>query len=148
MTKEYSREQLWKLFETLPQELKEAIFSEDTANNINNACTNNGIEDDRISEVAKYTGQVLLGVLLPADFQKTLEKEVGFNKTVAKSIASDITSSVFFPVREFLNQLYETDVVPIEKTKPVSPVEVEEEPVAEGKPTRRKGPDTYREPLE
>jgi len=36
----------------------------------------------------------------------------------------------------------------MEKTEPISPAEIEEEPAVEEKPTKRKGPDTYREPLE
>ena len=62
MTEEFSREQLWKLYEKLPPELREAIFSEETANNIWDICIRNGIEDNRISEIAKYVGRVLLGV--------------------------------------------------------------------------------------
>ena len=58
MPKEYTREQLWKLYEKLPGELKEAIFSVGTADSIYDICERNKIEDDRVSEIARYTGRL------------------------------------------------------------------------------------------
>jgi hypothetical protein len=43
MPEEYTKEQLWKLYEKLLEELKEAIFSEETANSIWDICSRNGI---------------------------------------------------------------------------------------------------------
>ena len=84
MPNKYTTEQLWKLYEKLPQELKEAVFSEETANNIYDICTRNEIEDDRISEIARYTGRVLMGILPLDEFQEVLEKELKLKKDLAK----------------------------------------------------------------
>ena len=84
MQKEYSKEELWKIYDKLPEELKEVIFSEGTSDNIFNICSRNGIADERISKVAKYVGRVLMGLLPPNEFLETLEKELKLEKEISK----------------------------------------------------------------
>jgi len=140
---EYTKEQFWKLYEKLPEELKDAIFSEETANDIGDICERNRVEDEKASEVAKYTGRVLLGVLLPDEFQKTLEKEVGLEKEVAKKVAQEISRFVFFPVKESLASLYKVEAAP--PTRPsIEAAPPKEKPAEEVE----KKPDIYREPVE
>jgi hypothetical protein len=141
MPKEYSKDQLWKLYEKLPEELKEAIFSTETADNIYNVCAKNEVEDERISEIARYTGQVLLGVLPPEDFQETLEKELKLTKDLAKKINQGINRFVFYPLKPELEELYKTEITPSAKPSEVTPPEEE-------KPAAPKGPDIYREAIE
>jgi len=141
MPKEYSKEQLWKLYEKIPQELKEAIFSEDTAESIWEICSRNGIEDERISEIARYTGRVLLGILPPADFQETLEKELKLGKEVAKKVSQEINRFIFYPVKSSLEELYKIEIAPPAKPTGITPPP-EEKPSA---PPRK---DVYREPIE
>lgn len=102
----YTREQLDQIYEKLPEELQEAIFSVETADAVYNACMAQNIVDERGNKVAELTGQVLMGLLLPEDFQKSLEKEGGIKKEAATNIARDITRFVFFPVKESLRQLH------------------------------------------
>ena len=109
---DYTKEQFWKLYEKLPEELKDAIFSEETANNISSVCERNKVEIEKVSEVARYTGRVLLGVLPPDEFQKTLEKKVGFKKEIAKKVAQEINRFILFPVKESLAALYKTEIAP------------------------------------
>ena len=145
MLTEYSKEQLWKTYETLPQELKEAIFSEETANNIWDICSRNGIEDERVSEVARYTGRVLMGLLPPEEFQKSLEKDLKLGKEVVKKVNQEINRFVFYPVKTSLEELYKIEIAPpagMPKVGPPLPSEEKEEP------EKRKGPDVYRESIE
>ncbi|PIZ89155.1 MAG: hypothetical protein COX90_00850 [Candidatus Nealsonbacteria bacterium CG_4_10_14_0_2_um_filter_38_17] len=144
---QYTREQKWKLYEKLPQELKDSYGAEETGEAIYNACVENGVEE-KLPQIVDFTGQVLLGLLPPEEFQDTLEKNLGLDRETAKKITHGINRFIFFPVKEVLNQLYGTEAVSMEKTEPISPAEIEEEPAVEEKPTKRKGPDTYREPLE
>ena len=154
MPKEYSKEQLWKLYEKIPQELKEAIFSEDTAESIWEICSRNGIEDERISEIARYTGRVLLGILPPADFQETLEKELKLGKEVAKKVSQEINRFIFYPVKPALEQLYQIGIAPSEEIEEApSRVSAKEEKTEisekkEEKPETPPRKDTYREPVE
>jgi len=142
MTKEYTKEQLWKLYEKLPEELQEAIFAEETANSIWDICERNKVE--QVSKAAKYTGWVLMGILPPEEFQETLEKELELKKEVAKKVAQEINRFVFYPVKPALEELYKMGVKssekPIEKQKTEAMPEEEKVPA----PPRK---DIYREPL-
>jgi len=111
MTKKYIKEQFWKLYEKLPQELKYALFAEETGDNIYNICQRNKIEE-RLGEIVDYVGQVLLGVLAPEDFQKTLEEELLIEGDVAKKVFQEINRFILYPVKEALGSLYETEFAP------------------------------------
>ena len=140
MIKEYSHEQIWKLYEKLPKELKEVVFAEETANSIHDICARNKIEDERISEIARYTGRVLMGLLPPDEFQEILEKELKLKKDVAKKITREINRFIFYPVKTSLGQLYKIEIAPPAQMK-VTP------PVSE-KPSAPPGKDVYREAVE
>ena len=141
MPREYTKEQLWKLYEKLPKELQEAVFSEETANNIDDICTRNGIEDNRISEIARYTGRVLMGVLPPEDFQETLEKELKLEKDLAKKVSQEINRFIFYPVKASLEELYKIEIAPPAKPTGITPPPEEKPPVPPGE-------DIYRESIE
>jgi hypothetical protein len=129
---DYPKEQLWTLYESLPDDLKDAIFSEKTAEAIYSICQRYGLEKET-DKIAKYTGYVLLGLLSPEDFQKELQDNLKLNQYSAKKIALEINRFVFFPVKESLEALY--------KIKPILP----EEKV---QPYQKRGKDPYREPIE
>lgn len=140
MAEKYTREQLFKLYEKLPDELKDAILSEGTADSIESVCKRNNIEGENISKVAEYTGRVLLGVLPPDEFQKTLEKEVKLKKEVAKKVAREINRFIFFPVKSSLEEIYKIEIAPPARPKVTPPPEVA--------PKKERKPDVYREPIE
>jgi hypothetical protein len=149
---EYTREQKWNLYKKLPQELKDAYGAEETGEAIYNTCVENGVEE-KLSQIVDFTGQVLLGLLPPEEFQYTLEKNLDLDKETAKKITHGINRFVFSPVKEALSRLYEKDVTAMAKTKPVSLGEIEEKPekksaYEEKSIPRRKGLDKYREPVE
>ena len=135
-------EQFWKLYGHLPAELKETIFSQETADHIYDSCIKNGVAEEKVSQVASLAGDVLLGLSLPEDFQKSLEKEEGIKKDAAVNIARDITRFVFFPVKESLRQLHTIAAATSAAAK--TPIQTPE-PQA---PVAPKGQDTYRESFE
>jgi len=140
MPKKYTSEQFWKLYEKLPQELKGAIFSEETAESILDICSRNGIEDERISEIARHIGRVLLGILPPTDFQETLEEELSLEREIAKGISEEVERYIFHPVKAELEEIYKIEVAPPARPTGVAPPP-EEKPLAA---SRR---DIYREPI-
>jgi len=150
MPNQYTKEQLWKLYEKLPKELQEAVFSVETADNIWSVCENNGI--DAVSEVAKIVGQVLVGVLPPEDFQDVLEKELKLKKDAAKKTAQEINRFIFYPVRTELENLYNAEVAVSAKSTEVTAPAIEK--IAERQEKQPSAPkmsakgDTYREPIE
>lgn len=142
MANQYTKEQLLKLYEKLPEELQEAIFSVETADNIWNICERYNINE--VSEVAEIVGNVLLGVLAPEDFQETIERELKLEKEIAKKVTQEINRFIFYPVRNELEKLYQTKTAPAGEIAPTAPSPAENEK----KPTGPEKEDTYREPVE
>lgn len=148
MASEYTQEQLWKLYENLPEELKEAVFSAETADNIYNACKRNRIPEEKISEVAKYTGRTLMGLLPPDEFQKTLEKEANLSDETAKIISLEISRFIFYPVKNQLEEIYKIKITSLPKT-PIKEIKTGTEKTETKKPKeRKKAADAYRETIE
>jgi len=139
MAEEYSREQLWELYKKLPQELKDALFAEETGNNIYEICERYGLGKS-LETIVDYVGNVLLGLLPPEDFQNTLETELKLEKETAEKVAREINRFIFYPVKPELEQLYKTGGVSAEEeiSRPTER-KTEEKPAGE---------DRYREPLE
>ncbi|MEK9135134.1 MAG: hypothetical protein AAB451_02445 [Patescibacteria group bacterium] len=140
MLKKYTSEQFWKLYEKLPQELKDALFADETGNNIYEVCQRNEIGEN-LEDIVDLVGQVLAGVLAPDDFQGILEKELKLEKETAKKTAQEINRFIFYPVRTELEKLYQTKV-----TAPVVEVRLQQKPQPTA--TGPKKDDTYREPVE
>jgi len=144
MLKKLTREQCWQLYQKLPQELKDALFAEETTDDIYDICKRNRILE-KLSPIVEYVGQVLIGVLPPEEFQETLEKEVKLKKEVAKKVAQEIHRFIFFPVKSSLEELYKIEIAPPAKPAIPSSVRTPEAVPPEEKPRR---PDIYREPIE
>lgn len=137
---QYTKDEFWKIHEKLPQELQEAIFSEETADNVFNTCERNGVEE--VSRVAYYAGLVLMGLLLPQEFSGVLETDVKLPKTLADAIARDLNRLVFYPVKPALEQLHRMEIEISAKIVTPKPEENEKE-----KPEEPREEDPYRENL-
>lgn len=135
----YTRSQLQEIYKKLPKELKEALFSKDSADDIQGICGKSGIKDeDKVREVAKYVGYVLLGILAPSNFQNALQSEVKLEPDVAREIASEIDRVLFYPLRESLAPLYPEEI------SGIGPPKI----VRRTKSTMQKKADKYRESIE
>ena len=161
MAKQYTREELWKLYNTLPRELQEAIFSVETADFTGNACERNGVPNNAIPQVATRVGNVLMGLLLPDEFQGALVKEVGLKKDVAQLVAREIHRFVFYPVQAALAQIHHTGIGAQPAAQGAVPPKLKEEAEegaaeqmstnatpAEQEPQRKREKDSYREAFE
>lgn len=152
MTK-LSKDEAWKIYETLPKELKQAIFSEETANSILSACQRNGLIDQRISQVAELVGYSLMGILPLENLTQEIIQATNATQSQASQIFNEINRLVFYPVKIFLDELYSLKP----KERPVAKatgekekLETMSEPQPETfspKPLPEKD-DTYREPVE
>jgi len=100
------QEQLQKIFDKLPQALQDAIYSMETAQIIGDACAKYGIKDSRVSHIAGYTGDVLMGLLKPAELPKALEENVEMPKVLIEAISREISRFIFYPVKPELEQLH------------------------------------------
>ena len=143
MAKKLTSEQFWKLYEKLPQELKDVLFAEETGDNIYEICKRNEVEEN-IEQIVDIVGQVLVGILPPEDFQKALEKEISLKNNVAKKVTREINRFIFYPVKPSLEEIYKIEIspttTPVEKARPTEETEEQAET-----PQRQ---DVYREPIE
>ena len=126
-----TREEFWKLYKVLPEDLKEALFSVDTQDAIVNICKLCDIEDE--TKVAEIVGDVLIGLLPPEEFKEEAKKKLNLDENKAKKLDMYIQHYIFNPVADDLRELYH----PEEK-------EIKEKEVVE-KPKVR---DIYRESIE
>ncbi|XOB42762.1 MAG: hypothetical protein ACKKMP_01755 [Candidatus Nealsonbacteria bacterium] len=140
MAEKISSEQYWKLYKGLPQPLQEALSSDETANNMQNICEKYEITD-HASDVVDQMSWVLLGLLLPDEFQKTIEKELGLEKNIAKKVVLEINRFIFYPVKSSLEELYNMEITPPAQMKTPRPATDKE-------PTADKRKDIYREQTE
>lgn len=144
--KEYTQQEMWDVYEKLPEELQEAIWSPDTAKHIRNACKRSDVDKDKIPTVATLTGRVLMGLLTPKEFKVNLQKDAGLSEKAAQNVFQELNRFVFMPVRETLSALYGIEIEPTKKAK-----EFEERgeagPQDEGQ-EKKASEDKYREPIE
>jgi hypothetical protein len=144
-----SEEFFWKTYETLPDNIKEALFSEENFNVVSEICEKNEITDEETkSQLTKYVGKTLMGLLPIREFPIILELELNLDTEKARSISWDIDSRIFSHLRISLNKLYSPDIAEkkelVDNTKKE---EQEESNVKEKKPEPVNPNDQYKEPL-
>lgn len=145
--KEYTRDELWALYEKLPRTLQRWVFSPDVAERIESTRQRFELTEETGTKLAEQIRNVLLGIALLEDFQKNIEKYVGAKKESAKQIATEINRFVFYPVKAELAELH--GAAPL-KSSAVLPVEQEKTKEGEIAP-EKKAPteaDRYREEIE
>jgi len=149
MSPKYTQEQLDKIYEKLPEELQEAIFSVETSNDIGQVGDTYGVTDERLNTIAEHVGYVLMGLILPQEFSEILKQEGGLPKVLAEAIARDLNRMVFYPVKPALEQLHQMEIkVTAKVVTPKPEGEDEEQPPKEQKKQQQERPDDpYREEL-
>ncbi len=149
---DYPPNLLQELYEQLPQELQDAIFSEEAADKLSDICSRNGIKDeDDIWEIAKYTGYVLIGILPPNELAETLKKELKLSDDLSKQVTWEISRFIFLPIKNSLEALYRIEITPgIKAEEGLTATPLPEEKLREKTRTTRttRKKDTYREPVE
>ncbi|MBI2123695.1 MAG: hypothetical protein HYU04_00360 [Candidatus Wildermuthbacteria bacterium] len=142
-TTQYTKEQFWKLYEKLPQELKDALWAEETGDAIYEVCQKYKTTK-HLQDISWLAGQVLVGLVLPQEFSAEIQK-LGIAKKSTEMIAREINRLVFYPVKPALEQLHRME---IEVTAKIVTPKPEEAETTEEKPEEPKRDDTYREPIE
>ena len=105
MAQQHVKEQLWKMYRQLPEELQEALFSVEHADEIDSICEQNGAKNET-REITRQVGSVLLGITPIEEFEGILVKDVGLKKAQAQEVSRRIYRAVFYPVKMELEQLH------------------------------------------
>ncbi len=106
----FTKEELNERYQKLPQVLKDALYSPETAEKLFAVGRRNGLTIEEIGSAAEEAGYVILGLTRPGFFIDALQKRIDAEEKQIKQLASDINRQVFFPLREALKQAHEFDV--------------------------------------
>jgi hypothetical protein len=114
MTNDYEFKELKEHFETLPDELQEAITSVDVAAKVQDIGRKHRLRIDELDEVYEEAGLVLLGLTHPGDFVGNLRKRLAaYDSATVNAIAEDVNKEVFEGVRESLRALHDASSEPV-----------------------------------
>lgn len=116
----YTKEQLNERYEALPEVLKEAMFSADVAQNMFEIGKKHGLTIEKTGITAEETGLVILGLRAPAEFASSLSRALDISEDAARTIASDISHEIFFPLRQALKDAHQIKVGDEEIMRPAS----------------------------
>lgn len=96
-------------FSALPEDVKEAISSVNSAEKIRQVASKHKLHIDQVGELGTQTGLVMLGVLPPRDFVKAIVDKLQVTPEVARAIAADINTEIFNQIRESLKKIHHLD---------------------------------------
>lgn len=120
--KEYTQKELLDIYEKLPQEVRDAIFSVDSATTIQNVARNYKLTVDKMGELADETGLVMLGITHPRDYISNLSSRLEVDKETAKKIAEEINTQIFSKIRESLKGIHNIQEPELPQTPFTAPV--------------------------
>lgn len=103
---QYKQEELWELFNVLPKELKQTIFSENTSNLVREIAAKYELEEEQIPELAGLIGNVLMGLLAPNELPQNITENVKIEKEKSEAITKDFIEKLFYPLKDYLGAFY------------------------------------------
>jgi len=87
------------IFTSLPQDLKSAIVSEETADKLYNISWGKfKLEKEKQRIISFTTGETMLGLTKLEEFSKILAERLEINITITEKIVQDINQEIFRPV--------------------------------------------------
>ncbi|HBB56708.1 TPA: hypothetical protein DEW47_03440 [Patescibacteria group bacterium] len=104
--KEYSDQEIENIYSNLPEDLRSAIFSIETDEEIVKIGKKYNLNIDKIGNLGNETGMVMLGVTMSSEFVSNLVKLLEIDKTKAGEIASDVNERIFKKVRDSLRRVH------------------------------------------
>ncbi len=113
----YSSDEMWDLFRELPEDLKDASFSERNGQRITNICQRYELDYKTKQQILKLVGYVLFGLLPPNKLTDLMVKDLGLKKEIAEKIYIEINAFVFFKVKDSLEKLYNIKITDKEVKK-------------------------------
>jgi hypothetical protein len=112
-----SSQQYLQRWTTLPDNLREAIFSQQNTDILWRICEDQHIPEEKIYIIVTLAGDVIFGFLHPEDFAKEIRESLNLNPEIANSIAQEIDRKIFSPIKTDLEKVY-SPVSEIPETKP------------------------------
>ena len=121
--KNYTKEQLKERYLNLPEELKEAMASDEFLDSIINVGNKYKLHIDQRGVLANEIGLVFLGVVDMEQLLTDIQEKLNISLDEAGEIVKDINTMIFFPIRKLLQQISEGDTTAKYQTEKVPMVE-------------------------
>lgn len=131
MPKQLTQDEFRKIYLTLPQDVKDALFSVDVANALQDIAKKYELHIDKVGVLSSAVAEIMLAIAPPHGFGKRLQDGLGVDAAKAVEITKDINERVFKPIRESLMKVHkkaghleekiENRKQKIEETKPEEP---------------------------
>jgi len=109
------RKQVLDRWDSLSDNMREALCSEQNANILWKFCEAQHLSQDKIGIVAVLVGDVILGFTHPEDLTQEIRNELGLNQVIADAIAAEVDRKIFGPIRSELEKVYAPPTNEIEK---------------------------------
>src|SRR3989344_3825390 len=104
--KNFTEEQIAQMYDNLPEDLNEAVFSVDMSEVVEKIGRGHQLSIDKIGDLANETGMVMLGVTHPNEFIGNLADRLEVDKEKARAIGGEINEQIFKKVRESLRKIH------------------------------------------
>ena len=114
---ELSFEQINNRYDSLPEKLKEAIFSPSIDIAIIRLGQSYRLDNQKIYAIARNIGEVLFGFESYKNLASDLQADLNIDNRLATAIANDIMSKILSPYRKELDMAY-SPIIPTPTTKP------------------------------
>ena len=101
-----SQKQVLERRDTLPQNLREALSSEQNTDILWRVCEGQHLSEDKIRKVAVIAGDVILGFIHIEDLAKEIKVELNIAPEIANAITSEVNRKIFAPIRADLEKVY------------------------------------------
>lgn len=102
----FTPQQIKERYKTLPQDLRDVYFSEETAEKLAVIGKANNLRTDQIGLLADETGLVMLGLTSTSEYIPNLAKRLGIDKELAKKVAEEVNSQIFSQMREAMQKIH------------------------------------------
>ena len=155
----YTRKQINEMFEKLPDDLQEALDSNETIGCLKQLEKKYNLQPEQVKELSAEIGMLMMGASSPQHFIPNIEKSMKIPNETAKAIVAEVNEKIFRPVKESLKNLHllsekseeiKPAAAPTEEAKKNIPLNIpmkttEKKPEIPKKEEGVKAPDLYRE---
>ncbi|MEK7598861.1 MAG: hypothetical protein AAB474_00180 [Patescibacteria group bacterium] len=100
-------EEFQKQLSGLPQDLRDAVFSEDVADKMMAIGKKYNLAIDKIGELNDETMNVIMGLTHPKNYIANLQKRLGLDAEIIKNLAAETNEQIFAPIKESLKKIHE-----------------------------------------
>jgi len=100
-----SSDKLMTAFQSLPEDIKQAILDADVDRKISDIGTRNKLHIDKMGALAVETNLVMFGLARAEGFAGRLEKSLSAAPELAKKIAGEVSAEIFQNIRETLKKI-------------------------------------------